>query len=138
MRRNWCFVLIFLVIILVSFLVVRQIRDNFAQSDPMLHQLRDKVEPVVPALKHLRLYDGRKSYTVNKEKIYLCLRDKNGEYYPENTLVLVLLHELAHALNEEIGHGKEFMRIFEELKRRAAKEGIYDPRKKVPVDYCQY
>ena len=47
------------------------------------------------------------SYSENKgEKIIVCMRDKTKEPYPfvdENTIMFVLLHELAHLMTESIG-----------------------------------
>ena len=46
------------------------------------------------------LLDGEKI----KQKVYLCLKDENNEYYNDNMLIYVALHELAHVLCDEIGH----------------------------------
>lgn len=47
------------------------------------------------------------SFTINKEIIYLNLKIKNIKY-----LYLILIHEIAHILCDEIGHTKKFHSIF--------------------------
>ena len=47
--------------------------------------------------------------THNRKEIYIVLKDKEGRYYDNETLIGVLSHELAHILSgagDE--HGKEF------------------------------
>ena len=97
-------------------------------------------------LHSLEMCSGTSSYTLDKEKVYLCVKDENGEYYDENTMTHVLLHEFAHALCDEIGHTKKFDDIFEALMDEAhdstcphqkAKSGrIYDKDIPFPTDYC--
>jgi len=73
------------------------------------------------------------SYTINKSKIYLKLTDRNGEYYSNNTLIYVLLHEISHMLCDDIGHTENFHIIFRDLLLEAEKVGIYDPY--IPISY---
>ena len=90
-------------------------------------------------LKKISMKKGNKSYTINKEVIHMCLKDENGEYYPLNTLIYVLIHELAHAINTmSIGHGPDFQAINEELLEYATEKGIYDPSIPIIQDYCEY
>ena len=85
------------------------------------------------------LYKGDKSYTINKYKIHLCLFDENGNYYPNNTLIYVLAHELAHVINtKNIGHTQEFHDIFDELLEFLSEKEIYNPSVPVPLSYCTY
>jgi len=119
--------------------VTYSIRENHLQSDPMLYKLKQIMEPLHPEVKNLKLYKGKKSYTINKEKIYLCLTDKNGEYYPTNHLLYVLLHELAHYLNkDDIGHTEKFHKIFQDLINQAHEMGIYNASIPPLENYCNY
>jgi len=108
------------------------------QDDPMLHLLKELLIPVHPIFKTMRLYRGDKSYTINKEKTFLCLYDKNGEYYPLNQLIYVLLHEISHSLNtKDIGHTENFNKVFDELLAKATNLGVYNPSIPIVQDYCE-
>jgi hypothetical protein len=86
------------------------------------------------------------SYSENKgEKIVLCLRDKlNPPGYPlvdENTVMFVVLHEMAHLMTASLSTGKhtpEFWANFRRLLQDAAQMGIYQPvnYSHSPVSYC--
>ena len=77
------------------------------------------------------------SYSENKgQKIVVCLRDKkNPPKYPlidENTIMFVMLHEMAHLMTETIGHTQEFWANFKRILQDAVQVGIY-----TPVNYAQ-
>jgi hypothetical protein len=80
------------------------------------------------------------SYTINKgEKIVLCLRSKIlNEIHDMNTIMYVVIHELAHVACPEYGHTPLFKKIFIFLLKEAKKIGIYTPidYRKNPQDYC--
>jgi hypothetical protein len=133
------FIIISLIIGFIVWWVIKRIKENHLQDDPKLHHLREILHPVHPVVKDLKLYRGKKSYTLNKEKIYLCLVDENGEYYSNNQLLYVLLHEMAHLLNkDDIGHTEKFHKIFRELLDKAIELGIYDDSIPPIQDYCTY
>jgi len=138
MNYNWFTILLALILIgILIWIVVHQIRENILQDDPMLHRLKDVLLPLHPIIRHLKLYKGNKSYTINKEKVYLCLKNKNGEYYALNTIVYVTIHEIAHVLNkEDVGHTPAFHKIFDELLLKAANLGIFNADIPIPQDYC--
>jgi len=138
-KYSWCVFLGLLLIALLVWLIFHQIREGYLQDDPMLRKLKKKCIPLHPDLKDLKLYKGDKSYTINKDKIYLCLFDEKGDYYSENTLVYVLLHEIGHFLNkEDIGHTEKFHEIFEDLLAKATELGIYNPSLPIEENYCTY
>jgi hypothetical protein len=89
-------------------------------------------------IKDLKFFKGKKSYTINKKYVHICLYDKNKELYHKNQLMLVLLHEISHALCDEIGHTEKFNNILEELLTLAELHGIYDPSIPTIPDYCEY
>jgi hypothetical protein len=154
-KINWCVVImsIFL-IILVIWTIINQTNDNRLRSDPKLDELLYIIEPLFSndynhtghmsslnnrdLLSEISLYRGNKSYTINKEKVFLCLKDSNGEYYNTNTLVYVLLHEISHVICNEIGHTELFHEIFTEILDKAHGLGIYNPSILVSTDYCEY
>jgi len=126
-------------------------KSNF---DPKLKELHDKLKPMFAdnveyngileginrkrVLNELSLYKGDKSYTINKENIYLCLKDENDKYYNDMMLIYVLLHEVSHSLCNEIGHTEKFTKIFKALLDKATQMKIYDPSVQIIRNYCSY
>ena len=129
---------IFILIIgIIFYLVSKQARENYSQYNPMIQTLKEDILSCFPELIHLQVYEGNKSYTINKEKIYLCIRDKNGNYYDKNILMYVLIHEIAHTLCTDIGHTQQFKDIFDILLQRAKDANIYS-HVEIPKDYCNF
>ncbi len=132
-----------ILISLIIFLLFTQIKEYYDQIDPVIIELREKILPLADypeykdVIENIKIYKGNKSYTINKEKTYLCLYDENGEIYDKNFLMYVLLHELSHSINKkDIGHTEEFHKVFEEVLKRATFKGIYDPNKPLIQNYC--
>lgn len=78
------------------------------------------------------------SYSVNKgEQIILCLRSHN-KLMDLNTMIFVVLHELAHICTLSIGHTTEFWDNFKWILEEAINIGIYKKQnfKLNNVDYC--
>jgi predicted metal-dependent hydrolase len=81
------------------------------------------------------------SYSLNKgEKISLCLREKSEDiiFEDDNTIIFVVIHELAHLMSESIGHTDEFWDNMRYLLEESRKVGIYKvvDYKKENVEYC--
>lgn len=83
------------------------------------------------------------SYSENKgQKIVICLRDKtNPPQYPlvdQNTVMFVVLHEMAHLMTETIGHTQEFWNNFKRMLHDAIQLGIWQPVNYAhqPTAYC--
>ena len=147
LRINKQYINLFFGIILIALLsyeIITEIGENY--EDKPQHELvlqiveklkiaHPEIERIVP---QLRFFEGRKSYTINKKYVFICLKDKNGEIYQHNQLVLVILHEIAHALCDEIGHTQKFQNILDELLKSAEQYGLY--RSDIPhiPDYCEY
>ena len=130
--------LICFVIFIVTALLLLQYNKETYKNDIKIDELRRRVGKVFPIVSNLEIYVGEKSYTINKEKVFLCLKDEKGDYYDENMLVYVLLHELAHVMNDEVGHGQKFQQIFDEILKEAEMNGIYDSNKPLIQNYCEY
>lgn len=65
--------------------------------------------------------DGEVAFSLDKNSIHLCLRDKNGRLEDLNASMFVLIHELAHVATADYGHSTEFwanMRFLLELAER--------------------
>jgi hypothetical protein len=88
-------------------------------------------------LKNLVMIEDKESCTINKSTIHLCTKDpQNGQEYDKNTLMFVVLHELAHVLCEDIGHSEKFSAINTSLLNYAVQKGLYDPSKPFVKNYC--
>jgi len=130
---------IFIIIVIIIFFMLTRIIEEFKKEDPMLHRIRNKIRPLHPDMvDNIILLEDTKSYTINKKKVYLCLKDENGDYYEDNMLVFVAIHELAHVLCDEIGHTDKFQSIFQDLLNKATDLQIYDPSVAPIQNYCEY
>ena len=121
-------------------MIIMQIREDFATSDPKLKEIHDVLRQLDPVADDLTLYAGDKSYTVNKEKMTLCLKEPGTDrYYDDNTLRYVAIHELAHATNQaDVGHTPNFYKEFDRLLDLASSKGLYNPDIPMPDNYCNY
>jgi hypothetical protein len=125
------------VIIGLYLIIYRQVNEFYNQLDPVLITVKNSVQQIEPRIsENLQFFEGDKSYTINKKKIYLCLKDENGEYYDMNMLIYVAIHELSHVLCDEIGHTPKFHQIFQKNLEKAIQLGIYDPSKPIIQNYC--
>lgn len=71
------------------------------------------------------------SYTLNKKKIFLCLRDdKTKKFHEYNEIMFVLLHELSHICFKGFQHPEFFWVYFKFILHESVEIGIYNP-----IDY---
>lgn len=153
MLKNAGIILGILLICFVIFTVYIQIKETYLQDEPVINELRKTITPFFDntdfkgvlselndrqILKKIKIMKGEKSYTINKKKIYLCLRDEKGKYYNKNMLLYVLLHEISHTICKSIGHTDEFHTIFEELLLEATKQKMYNPKIPLISNYCEH
>lgn len=156
MKSRWIYTIILALVIVgfIIWLLKMQIEEFELQKDPKLSELKSLLNPMFEkesfnnhmlnqilkrnVLDQISLYRGEKSYTINKSKVYLCLRDEAGEYYGNNMLLFVFLHELAHVICDEVGHTQKFQEIFDALLDEASHMQIYDPNIPVIQNYCNY
>lgn len=80
------------------------------------------------------------SYTINKgERIVFCLRSKLlDNIHDMNTLMYVVIHEMAHVGCPEYGHTPLFKKIFKFLLEQSIQINIYKPidYRINPQNYC--
>jgi len=81
------------------------------------------------------------SYSENKgDRIVICLRSKEKPYplVDENTVMFVVLHEMAHLMTTTIGHTPEFWANFRRILNDAVGVGIYQTVNyaRSPTEYC--
>lgn len=124
--------------------IIMEVRDNYEnqqEDEYVLSLVQDisKIHPkVAEVIEELKFFKGDKSYTLDKKYVYICKNDKKtGELYHRNQLILVLLHEISHALCDEVGHTEKFETIFDELLDYATKAGVYNPNIPSVQNYCE-
>ena len=110
-------------------------------QDPPVARFLERFAPDVFVENDMHSSDT--SYSENKgQKIVVCLRDKTkAPHYPlvdENTVMFVMLHEMAHLMTETIGHTQEFWNNFKRILHDAVQVGIYQPVNyaRTPTPYC--
>ena len=81
---------------------------------------------------------GYTSYTINKVKIVLCIRQSDGSFVPKNVIMYVGIHELAHAMTASIGHTPAFWEHNARLLEAAKSIGVFEDIDfaKSPQSYC--
>ena len=125
-------------LILGLILVLSRKKEKFSQVDPMIHELHRIMADVHPKGNDISVTAGKKSFTINKKDVTLCLRDPSNEYFNKNMLVYVAIHELAHTVCKSVGHTDEFWKINDDLLLKAEKKGFYDPKIKVVKSYLEH
>jgi len=130
-------VLIIIIIVLVLFTFYTQVREHYYQDENLTRAV-DEVCEYFPKAKRLKYYVGDESYTINKEKVYICIKDKNTQkVYDDNILKYVILHEYTHSICPEIGHTPLYHEMFDKVLKKAIKDKLYDPNVKIPPNYCK-
>ena len=124
--------------IVFLYIITTRIHEKYLEEDPVLVELKEELRTCFPEIDNTILLKGKKSYTINKKRIHICLKDEKGEYYNKNMLIYVLLHECAHVICDEVGHTEKFHDIFQELLMRAINAGVYNPSIPVIQNYCNH
>lgn len=68
------------------------------------------------------------SYTENKKHVSICLRNKNGNFYPYSKLLKIGIHELAHVISKQHDpehKTPEFINNYSSLMNKAREVGLY-------------
>ena len=126
-----------LVLIFIMFMVYNKENDVEMYSiEVQLLAVRNKlIDTKTP------LYEGSTTYTMNKNSIYMCMKDKNDEYFDIETLTYVYIHELAHVITNSYSgtvkspHDQKFIDNFDMLLNKADQLGIH--YKIADSSYCE-
>jgi hypothetical protein len=108
MDYGWIYslVLVGIIFLLANYYLSKE-QDLYLESfRPVITKIIEKSGyPVV----NFEIYPSKtQTYTWNKKKIYLVSRKKTGERFNKDTLLFVLLHEIAHILTTEHHHTSNF------------------------------
>lgn len=134
-----------LVILIISLLVVvylvYQVNEVKVYQDPLIYKLKSDLLLLDPRVNNINFYASNTSFTEDKKRIYLCLKDRNGDYYSYNMIIYVACHELAHAFSSsvDLSHtSDEFRNNYILLLTKARDLGLYNPNEPVVEHYCKY
>jgi predicted metal-dependent hydrolase len=120
-------------------LITRYKDDPATAAEPRVQTMIERFRPENMCENDIR--SDTTSYSENKgDRIVVCLRDKAPPHrlIDENTVMFVVLHEMAHLMTTSIGHTPEFWANFRRILHDAIGVGIYQPVNyaRTPVDYC--
>ena len=120
-------------------LITKYRDDPASAADPRTKVLIDRFK--VENICENEITANSTSYSENKgEKIVVCLRDKEPphKFVEINTVMFVVLHEMAHLMTTTTGHTPEFWANFRRILQDAVGIGIYQNRdySRSPVSYC--
>ena len=81
------------------------------------------------SLKEIGNMESDAAYVINKRNMSFCLQKRKNEVTLEdlNLITYVAIHEFAHIMSIETGHGSEFIKNFEFLLNYAKEIIYYDP-----------
>ena len=133
--------LLFLGIWVVVYLAYKHLNviETFDEEAPKIREIQMKLIQVDPRAANISIKASTQSFTEEKQRTYLCLKDKDGKYYGDNMLMYVALHELAHVISKQNDPGHtttEFYENFHDLLDKAESLKIYDPKIPVNLNYC--
>ena len=134
------FYIIIIILILLSSVRYFKKQERYHNEEPIIARLKFDCSKLDDRIKTVDFYPADESYTEDKKRIYLCLRDENDNYYDYNMLMYVSIHECAHALTDVIDpehKTDEFKNMFQTLLQKAEKLDLYDPSKEIIENYCK-
>jgi hypothetical protein len=120
--------------------LIRRYKDDPAtNAEPRIQTMIERFNPENMCESNIR--DSTTSYSEDKgQRIVICLRQKTAGYpfVDENTVMFVVLHEMAHLMTSSIGHTPEFWANFRRMLHDAIGVSIYTPVNYThsPVPYC--
>ena len=126
-----------MLIIVVCYSLHSQVYEYFNKDSKVIHDIVDKLKTHFPKIKRLEFYEGDESFTLNKKKVYICTKNKQGYIYDSNVLTYVILHEYTHSICPEIGHTPLYKAMFAKVLSKSIRLKLYKPDGQFPSDYCK-
>ena len=116
-------------------LIVNTLRYSKDSSNTNVQRLIQNWNKGV-SIKEIGKMETDAAYVINKQYMSFCLPENTSKTLDNlNLMTYVGIHELAHIMSSEIGHGEEFINNFEYLLNHAKTINYYDPlmKKEMPV-----
>ena len=117
---------------------IQKLRVHLLEDHP-LHELIQKKMKHNIIIKELPKNSKHVAYIINKTKLYVCLRNKNGTFIDQyNRIYFVVMHELAHMITKTTGHTDEYWNNYKLIIETAVKHKLYTYKNYFdsPVEYC--
>lgn len=130
---------LFILLVFITGIMFYHRHPASCDIEPMIEKLRSDLIKLDPRAATLQIFPGTESYTEDKERVFICLKDDKGNYYPYNQLLEVAIHELAHAICPvvDVSHtSSEWNAIFEDLLNRSVELNMYNPDEPKIPNYC--
>lgn len=129
-----------LIVLITGIIIYGIIQKRKPTIDQKLQEIKTKILPLDSRIANINFYiDHNEAYALNGKDVYMCLRDANGDYYSDNFLIYVALHEVSHILISEDtkNHPPVFTKFFDDLKERAESLKLYNSSIPFPNEYCK-
>ena len=88
-------------------------------------------------LENARPAEGETCYTINKNDIYMCLRNEEQRNHSNDILLFAFIHELAHVSCSDTGHTETFWAYFRALLYILCKYTYEGQKGKPSIKYCE-
>jgi len=116
-------------------LIVNTLKNSKYSTNGNIQRLVQNWEKGV-SIKEIGKMETDAAYVINKQYMSFCLPENTGKTIDNlNLMTYVGIHELAHIMSNETGHGDEFIQNFEFLLNYAKTLEYTDPilKEKMPV-----
>jgi hypothetical protein len=134
--NEWLIISLLIALVVYVYFYLRRVETY---DDPVTREIHQKLMKLDPRAQKLSIRGSSQSFTEDKERMYLCLKNEKGEYYDQNFLMYVAIHELAHVISQQVDPNHttdEFKNNFKMLLAKAADMKLYDPSQPLIYDYC--
>lgn len=125
------------------YIAVRPVYDTLRKRPGFVDRGPLKVNDILESDGYLTS-DEKTTYLYDKNSMYVCLRDAQGNIYATdddvsaldnnnsmngnlNQIIYVVLHELTHKLTQSWNHTPIFWKNFEVVLKEAIAQGVYSP-----------
>lgn len=141
MYKHKDIIIVSIIILLLIIYTYIKLKPTYCEIDPVLEKLRLDLIKVEPRVINLNFFSHDESFTEDKQRVFICLKDPiTNEYYDNNTILSVGLHEIAHAFSSVIDKEHvtpEFNNLHNHYRQKAAELKLFDPEFQVSPTYCK-